>query len=243
MELLHSDQLQPEPGERVFRHGVLGPIVLLAIFATPLLAVLVFHERLLASAHAASWLAWLGISPILLVGGLLYAIVLQALAQVAWRAFLPSNWLMRLSSGGLVLNLRSFQNTHFPDDGPTVVRFAWPEIARVREVRDTRPATKSEAMRTLRWLEIELAGVETGPLARLVDEERTRPGPRKRTLGVSSSGRFGHVPVFVAKPGTVRTDWLGRAVLRTLEAHTTVAERRDLSHARLRLENLRRDAA
>jgi hypothetical protein len=76
----------------------------------------------------------------------------------------------------------------------------------------------------LRWIQLELVGVGTAPLEAAVRAERERRGPDTRRLGITSRMRFGHVPVFVPAPGIVRLDWLGRGLLRALEAHTTAAE-------------------
>lgn len=227
MEFLRADERTSEPGEQVFRHPPLGPVVLLLVLAAPLAAALLAGQGLLASARAFPWYGWLGLAPLLLVVGLVYAVALQGAAQAARRAFLSSNWLLRVSAEGLTLNLRSFQNAHFPKDGPTVVRIPWREIACVREARDVTPRKgRGASHQSSRWLELELAGVDTTALERLITAERERKGPETKTLGVTSSGRFGHVPVFVSSPGVLRTDWLGARMLRALGAHARLAERR-----------------
>lgn len=227
MEFLRADERPSEPGERVFRHHPLGPVVLLLALAAPLAAPWVLRDGLLASARALPWYGWLGLAPILLLVGLVYAVALQGAAQSARRAFLDSNWLLRVSAAGLTLNLRSFQNAHFPKDGPTVVRIPWHEIACVREARDVTPRKgRGASHQSSRWLELELVGVDTTALERLITAERERKGPESKTLGVTSSGRFGHVPVFVSSPGVVRTDWLGARMLHALGAHARLEERR-----------------
>lgn len=241
MDLLRADELVAEPGERIFRHSALGPALLFLVLLAPIGVALLAREQLLEAARALPWLAWLVIAPLALLAVLVHGLVLTAMAQATRRAFLASNWLLRVSPTALVLNLRSYQNAHFPSDGPTVVRLRWSEIARVREVRDvTRPGPRSSGRRTTRWLQIELATLDparspagTSALERIVTAERERKGPESKRLGVTSRARFGHVPVFVAGPGILRTDWLGRGMLRALGAHTTTAERLDfdLAHA------------
>jgi hypothetical protein len=77
------------------------------------------------------------------------------------------------------------------------------------------------------WLELELcAGADTRALERLLTHERERPAPESSFLGVRSRTRFGHVPVFVARPGVVRVEWLGARVLRALERHLAIGEPR-----------------
>lgn len=228
MELLRADERPHEPGERVFRHSPLGPLVALLCLLTPLVLALGIVQNpagMGAGIGTLPWFAWLGLAPLLFCGALLYALVLAVLGGAALASLRPSNWLVRVSPAGLVLNLRSYQNAHFPHDGPTVVRIPWSEVARVREVREAVEASHDEGVRTMRWLQIELAGADTRVLERLVTAERERKGPETRRLGVTTSGRSGHVPVFVASAGILRTDWLGVRVLGALAAHATRAER------------------
>ncbi|HEX6884418.1 MAG TPA: hypothetical protein VF530_13655 [Planctomycetota bacterium] len=220
MELLHAPSLRPEPGERVFRHPRLGYLLVLPFLCAPLgVAVL-----LLPVLDALPWAAWLLLGPVFAFGGALYALVLASTLQGARRAFGRTNWLLRVSPAGLVLNLRSFQNAHFPEDGPTVARLAWPEVARAREVREPAPGAEHAASVTARWLQLELAGVDTAPLEALVRAERERPGPARRFLGITGRSRSGHVPVWVAAPGIVRCSWPGREALRALEPSVSCAE-------------------
>jgi hypothetical protein len=233
MELLRSGEVRPEVGERMFRHGRLGPLCLLAALLAPYVLLGLAHAQLLEIAAALPWFAWFLLAPVVLVGKLLYALVLLSAAQVVRRSFLPTNWLLRVSPAGLVLHLRSFQNTHFPEDGPTVARFAWSEVARVREARDVTRYQKQDGVPPpTRWLQIELAGVDTGRLEGLVRAERERRGPETKHFGITSRGRFGHVPVFVASPGVLRIDWLGAGPLRAFAPHAAVEERLefDLEH-------------
>ena len=225
MEILSADFFCREAGERVFRHGLTGPMVMWALFVLPL--PLAFHARgqLLEVAGSLPWPAWFVIAPMALACGGLWLVCLHAIGQVAYRAMLPSNWLMRVSPAGLVLNLRSYQNAHFPGDGPTVVRLAWPEIARARKVveRSTRRGQRGhETLERKSWIELELAGGETGEVARLVATERERPGPERSFLGLRSRSRSNHVPVFVERPGVLRVDWVGGDPLRVLGQHVQV---------------------
>jgi hypothetical protein len=173
-------------------------------------------------------LAWVVLAPVALVVGGLYLMIVSALLASARRAFGARNWLARVSPAGLALHLRSFHNEHFPDDGPTVVRLEWREIAGVREVRDVTPPAHSRELRgPSRWVELELApGVDTAALAALVQHERERPAPSKTFLGITSRTRVGHVPVFVPAAGRIHLDWVGRGLLAALGAHARVAERR-----------------
>jgi len=220
VELLHAAFLRPEPGERVFRHPRLGYLLLLPFVCAPLGVALLLVPAL----DALPWGAWLLLGPVFAFAGALYALVLGSTLQSARRAFGRANWLLRLSPAGLVLNLRSFQNAHFPQDGPTIARLAWSEVARAREVRELAPRGERQASVTTRWLQLELAGVDTAPLEALVRAERERPGPAWRFLGITGRSRSGHVPVWVAAPGVLRCSWPGREALRALEASVSHAE-------------------
>lgn len=231
MEFLPADAVA-EPGERVFRHGRIAPLVMLAIFAVPLGIGTLLAPQLLAAAGRTPWFVWLGLGPVLLIGGLVYGIALQALLGAAHGAFLATNWLLRLSPAGLTLNLRSYQNPHL-GEGRTVARLSWSEVALACEVRDvTRRGRDDERAFRVRWLQLELKHADTTALDQAVREERARKAPETRFLGVTSSGRSSHTPVFVPAPGIVRTDWLGGGVLRALREYVPVGERLELDLSR-----------
>ena len=225
MELLSPDLFEREPGERVFRHGVTGPLVMWALFVAPVPLAIHARGELVDVLRSIPWFGWFALAPMALVCGGLWLLCLFAIGQIAYRALLPSNWLMRISRAGLVLNLRSYQNAHFPLDGPTVVSFRWPELARARKVleRSTRRGKRGhETLQLERWLELELAGVDAEELARLAAAERTRPGPERSFLGIRRRERSNHVPVFVARPGVLRIDWVGGGALRALAEHLPI---------------------
>ena len=225
-DLLREDLVRPEPGERVFRHGALGTFVLWCMLVAPLPAAFLIREPLLEAARALPWVVWLVVGPALLLAGLVYFLCLYATAQVVQRALLPANWLLRISPAGLVLKLRSYQNAHFPQDGPTVARLAWAEIAATRQVRERAEHGLGDGGRvTTPWLELELRG-GTEELARFLAHERERPAPQRSVLGMKGRMRSGHVPVFVARDGVVRVEWLGNRVLRALASHVTIDEPR-----------------
>ena len=235
MEILSADFFRREAGERVFRHGVTGPMVMWALFVLPLPLAVHARGQLLEVAGSLPWPAWLVIAPMALACGGLWLVCLHAIGQVAYRAMLPSNWLMRVSPAGLVLNLRSYQNAHFPGDGPTVVHLAWPEIARARKVveHSTRRGQRgTETLERKSWVELELAAADTRELERLVATERERPGPESSFLGIRGRSRSNHVPVFVERPGVLRVDWVGGDPLRVLGQHVEVAPKLvlDLDH-------------
>jgi len=221
VELLSADLFEREAGQRVFRHGLTGPMVMWALFVSPVPLAIHARAQLAEVAGSIPWVAWFVLAPMALVCGGLWLVCLHAIGQVAYRAMLPSNWLMRVSPSGLLLNLRSYQNAHFPGDGPTVVYLAWPEVARARKVveRSTRRGRRGhETLERKSWLELELAA-DTRELERLVASERERPGPERSFLGMRGRSRSNHVPVFVEQPGVLRIDWVGGGMLRALGRH------------------------
>lgn len=230
MRLLRAREFTPLPDERIFRPSRLGPFVLWCVFAAPLAFLLAHAGAVLDELRDFPWYAWLVLGPVAATGGGLYALLLTFLAATVQRSLGPACWLARVAPGGLALNLRSFQNAHFPDDAPTVLILDWSELAAVREVRDvTPPARGEESHARTRWLELELvAGSASAALAEAVRLERERPGPERKFLGLSSRSRSGHVPVFVPEPGRIHTDWHGRALLRALAHHVALGERRTI---------------
>jgi len=232
MQLLREDEVRPEPGERVFRHGVSGPLALWFVLVAPLAFAVAMGAELVRVARDLPGIVWVALAPVLLFGGLLYLVCLHATGQVVLRALSPGNWLVRVSPAGLAIKLRSYQNAHFPRDVPTVARFAWSELARARKVTEVLESIPREGSVRRAWIELELRGSDAAELARALREERERPAPEGSFLGVKGRTRFGHVPVFVARAGVVRIEWLGRAALRALEAYLPIEEPRALDLAR-----------
>ncbi len=227
MELLSASLCQREAGQRIYRHGLTGPMVMWALFVLPV--PLAFHLRaeLGEVLRSIPWPAWFVIVPLTLMGGGLWCICLHAIGQIAYRAMLPSNWLLRVSTRGLVVNLRSYQNAHFPHDGPTIVRFPWAEVRCARKVLERSTRRGKGGAQTLErksWIELELAGLDTAELERLIAAERARPGPERSFLGMRGRARSNHVAVFVDRPGLLRIDWVGRDALRALGEHLEIGK-------------------
>jgi hypothetical protein len=127
-----------------------------------------------------------------------------ALALLRWRACArPSNWLIRQSSEGIYLNLRSFLNYHLPAEDETILFIPAAEIAAVGKVYQKLvcPARHGSTIHHSSFIVIYLTHEETGELrTRLRQERRRIPGRalRKKTL---------HYPVRIAAPGELRLLW------------------------------------
>ena len=229
MRLLRAEKLKPDRRELVFRHHRVGPLVLAAVLAAPTAALAALRGVQL---EGPPWYVWLGLGPVLALAGLVWLLGLWTAVQVAWRACSPANWYARISGPAVYVNLRSYQNAHFPDDAPTVARIEFAEIAGARRVRErwTEAGSngESDTACTRRWIEFELRGADTAALAAAALHERERPGPEGRLLGVRGSTRYQHVTVLVTESGRVRLLDLGRGLRRALGERVRFAADREL---------------
>lgn len=73
------------------------------------------------------------------------------------------------------------------------------------------------------WLELELAGVDCAAIGQRLDEERRDPGPELRVLGIRMRTRTNDTPVFLARPGVLRVEWLGQRMLEALREVVEIA--------------------
>jgi hypothetical protein len=115
----------------------------------------------------------------------------------------PSNWLARLHDAGLLVQLRSYRNFHFPDRGPTTVFVPYADIVSARgvRVRETVPGSDryERIERRRRTVELELTTDVMGrsEVIRALEAERqARPG-----------WRVNHYPVRLHAEGPLEIDW------------------------------------
>ncbi|MBK7643797.1 MAG: hypothetical protein IPJ19_12255 [Planctomycetes bacterium] len=230
MRLLRPDELPEVPSERVLRHSAVGAFVLLALIAAPVFGAALCWSTLMQSLHPLPWFLWIIAGPLALLAGLLWLLVLQAARASAQAALLPSNWLLRVGGSGLAIQLRSFRNFHFRKDVPTILWLEASEVSRVRRVRESRSSADAhDRSRVYSYrIEIELAGVDTTPIAERLAAEQKDPGPRQRFLGIPYNSRFNETPVIVARPGVLQLEYLGRRMLRTLGTLVEVAPDREV---------------
>ena len=174
MQLLMASAVSRSRVQRRFGHSALGA----------LLGLLVVGKAL----EFSRLLGWL-----VLVGAVVH--MLRA-------AFRPSNWVLQLTEDGVLLQVRSYLNHHFPDDGPTVVHLPFAEIASAcKRVEKKRvPGHKGAELRSQSYLELRLTHDDTEDLRCLVAKEQARKAPEQRRLGVGSRTKFRHVPVRVPEP-------------------------------------------
>jgi hypothetical protein len=225
MRLLPHIELPEVPLERVIRHGAAGGFVLLLVVAAPAVLVAAFFGRLASNFASLPWVFWIVGGPLMLVAFLVWLLVLQAVRSSAQAALLPTNWVLRVSAAGIGVHLRSFRNAHFRKDVPTVLWLDPGEVVRARRVRESCWIANARGRQLVRrsWLELELEGVDTAALEKRLDEERRDQGPEIRVLGIRTHARFNDTPVFVARPGVLRVEFLGQAMLEALREQVEIA--------------------
>ncbi len=196
MKLLRPDDLPRFSRETVFRTPPFASCAAFLVFTL-----------LAAGTQAFLWTQGLWWIAILFIP--MWLLVLPALFTAARDSFTADNWVLRAGAEGLMLQLRSYANRHFPRDCETVVYLAWEEVAgasgfleRQRLPRGLHSAVGVE--RRHRILELEL-GTDTEELRQAILRERERKAPK---IGISRS-KSSHYPVTVVSPGVVRVAFGG----------------------------------
>ncbi|MSP81408.1 MAG: hypothetical protein EXQ94_00370 [Alphaproteobacteria bacterium] len=144
---------------------------------------------------------WLSGGCVLLIGRVFHA---------TYRATrLPSNWLLRTAPEGIYVKVRSFLNHRLPAENACVALIpkgavTWVRSHRARRWRTAEAASETEQI-VRNLLEINLAGVDLGPLRAMLEAERNRWVPGRR----SGRSRFGHAPVRVVETDIVQIEWRG----------------------------------
>src|SRR5262245_15332882 len=117
--------------------------------------------------------------------------------------FRSTNWLLRLGPDGLWINLRSYQNRHFPE-AATVLHLPYEEIASARRHLETWSTPSEPSSNTgTHWkqesLELSLVSGDTREIAKALADERGRRATIKGP----------HQAVTVPAAGVVRIAWRG----------------------------------
>ena len=225
MRLLVHDDLPSLPAGRVFRHSPVAGFALLAIVGLPAVGVACCAQRIGASFEALPWFFWVVGGPLMFMGFLLWLLVLQTASHAAQSGLLATNWVLRVAPSGCAIQLRSFRNSHFPRDVPTVLWLESGEIRCARRVQETGWIASSKGRRLVRssWLELELQGVDCAPIEMRLAQERAEQGPPIRVLGIKTRTRFNDTPAFFVRPGVLRVEWLGAGMLAALRETTEIA--------------------
>jgi len=167
------------------------------------------------AAAALLWLGWSrrsGLAVYLAVAIVLGMLVMRRFILARFR---PSNWLMRLSDGGLFVQFRSYLNHHFPADDLTVVLIPYSAVRSARRVMERRDIPYRDpdwyravrvTRQTRRLVELELAE-DSSPLAKPLEAEVARKPPTERRWYGTSGTKYNHAPVWLASPGFLDIEW------------------------------------
>lgn len=231
MELVRLDQVPTVDASLVCHYSRRGAVV--GVIAAFLCAAALLTLGIRAHAPVASYLA------AVIVVSLLFA-RRAILARVR-----PSNWLVRVASQGLFIQLRSHLNHHFPSTDRTVAFIPYRELKWVRAIHEEReiPDPESRTGRSVmiqrrRLVEFALSA-ETSALEEALQQERTRPIPRENAWYGSTGTRYQHYPVLLKSAVRLEIEWrvtpAVEVFLAALEGHVTVElpEERSKDYARL----------
>jgi len=217
MELLRLADVPASEGELEFRHS-------------PARALLALSAGLGGGA-ALLWAGWRTRSWLPAAAGGVVLLTLLVLRRLALARLRPSNWLLRVTDGGLFIQFRSHLNWHLPGEDLTVVFVPGREIRAVRLVRQRRLLPAAErggriTQQRRRLVEFELAG-DCAALARALAEERARRAPRERRWYGSTSTLYRHHPLRLSSPTTLQLEWCvvpsHRVLFERLGRHASVA--------------------
>jgi hypothetical protein len=239
MRLLRLADVPTGERDRVFRYSRAWALVVACavIGAAGALTVLGWRAR--------SGLAYY-IAGVLLLG-------LVVLRRLILARFRPSNWLVRMSDEGLLVQFRSYLNYHFAATDPTVVFIPYREIDSVRLVRQRRdipyrdePGTQVArvSQQRRRLVELALTG-DTAPLVQALADEAARPAPKGRRWYGAAATRYKHYPVRMASPSVLQLEWnvvpSPHVLFDALRRHTNIGTPVEVSQDYVHLAGLSRE--
>ncbi|MCP4046658.1 MAG: hypothetical protein GY732_11805 [Gammaproteobacteria bacterium] len=126
--------------EQVFRTSSLRDHIIFSLFGVLFLACVGHYTLYSISSSTGFWGN---------VGYLWIGFWLGLIAWLSWLRFkaslLPSNWLVKMDPGHVLIKFRSFQNYYYPECDPVVIELLWREIAWARKTRETAIKQNSDA--------------------------------------------------------------------------------------------------
>jgi len=212
MRLLRNTAVPTGSSLVVFRTAQVGLALAALAFLGLATLLAAFSWRLLSEIPP---IAWVVFAPLFLIA-LLFLWLLVATVYGAWRAArLPTHWVMKVGQGGVWLQLRSYLNHSFEDNDDTALFLGFDELAGAGRVDEKRVGREEGETQVVSMLELVVDG-DLEEVERALARERARKGPRTSFLGITSTTRAHHRPVFVARPGRIRVEWRGKRMLRVL---------------------------
>jgi hypothetical protein len=208
MEFYRLDEVPTGPGERVYRYGWVGTVIV--SFGLGIAGVLCMAFPIwgwLTGQRAAWAVAWLVPSGLCLLW--MARVIARTLGAVLDRR---TNWLMRKTPNGLVLKFRSPYNAAMPAEDIVAVRIGYGEIAWVRRTTEVRVVASSDgsANRVYRHMDLRIASGDMARLAEHLRAERAREAPWEKHWWGRSRGKANDYPVQVAGDDVVRIAWRAR---------------------------------
>ncbi len=204
MQFLTFDQAQLEPFRLQYRYSAVNSFLAwLACFA-------IAAGCAFGAFQAWTGGAWIGV---FILGWCGFWFGLFAL--LTWSVFkarrLPTNWLVRVQTDGLLVKYRTYLNHHFPSEDMTVVYMPFAEIEWVREHRVQRNipgAVPGNDMRNrFKYAEFKLPDQQIRELDNRLASERLTPAPKGSRWFGNAQTSSPHYPVQVVKDGLVRVEW------------------------------------
>src|SRR4051812_3251304 len=188
MTFYRNEELPLSDGDLVFRESpwmkLLGALMCFGFAAAPICVGRFGHRT-----GIARWLLPPVGAFVLLIAVFFFRVFLKTLG--------PENWLFRITGGGVLIQYRTYLNSHLPAEDPIAFSLATDEVHWVRKAvnRSVMPTQSHRQIET--YLEVGVDPVITSELEKRLAYERTRQA------GIRSL----FYPVRVSEPGVIRIQW------------------------------------
>lgn len=230
MRLLRLSEVDKR-GATVFRERPGQPVAVVSLLAVIGLTIVVTGVR-----SDDGFFTFLGVGLLLMT---------LWIASTARKVFLPSNWVLAIAHGRVLVHFRPYVNTRFPSSDPRVLEIGMDEIASVRitSILLTEVVQRRVMVRTDRYVTFRLKNADLGAFRERLRYER---GYRSRGLLTLC-----HHPVTIEGSDGVRVNWRGTTAalwpkadeaMRLLAAHLPVEKTRLLAVDLTRPETVSEEA-
>lgn len=121
----------------------------------------------------------------------------------------PTNWILAMDRGRLLIKFRSYLNPHFPETDPQIIQLARSEVESARMTKQTLRKPDLRGRQTTSrhiFLDLALPKADLAPLKELLRTERSITPP---TVGkfFKSRSKANHYPVSVVDDRIIRIEW------------------------------------